>query len=772
MDSPRGPGIRRLLLSAAVLAAIFIISLWSLEPPQPKPATAPATEFSAERAIDTLQRVLAGDVPHPAGSPADDAIRGRILTELRNLGYQPEVQTGFACSDFSTCANVNNIVARLNGSGDESDAGTAVLLAAHYDSVPAGPGDSDDGTGFAAVLEIARVLKSLPAPRHSVIFLIDEGEEDGLIGARVFVGSHPWAKQVRAAVNIDDRGTSGPSVMFETGSANEWAVNLYAQHVVRPAANSLAYTVYKRLPNDTDFTIFKAAGYQGLNFAYIGDEPHYHTELDNSANVDAASVQHHGDNALPSVLSLANADLSNPKAGDAVYFDIFERRLVRWPARRTVIVAACILVLLIAELAWVIWRKRLSWGQLALGLMAWPLAMIVTGVLAEILIHILRFAGGLPVNWVAHPLPAELLCWALALTCVFTHGAIFARRAGFWGLWSGVWLWWTVLALIASLVAPGASYGLLVPSALAVIACLPQLFDRVNYEFGSVVTIIVPLAGAGVVSFSMGHLLFVALGNSGIPVVTVAAALLLSPFIPLCVDLVGLSGIRRLALPWIPIFATALAAFATVVVPAYSAKSPERVNIEYWQDADSGMAEWVIQPNSGHLSEPMRLAANFRRAVRGAFPWEPGTAFVSDAPHLDLAAPTFTILESSQAAGRRSFRALLRSERGAPYAAVMFPPGSGVDSVSIGDQSITPQNDALKRYFGGWNVYSVAAIAADGVEIRFSVPLGKPVDVSAADETYGLPPEGAFLLNARPLTETPSQSGDVTVVTRRVQLFP
>jgi hypothetical protein len=61
---------------------------------------------------------------------------------------------------------------------------------------------------------------------------------------------------------------------------------------------------------------------------------------------------------------------------------------------------------------------------------------------------------------------------------------------------------------------------------------------------------------------------------------------------------------------------------------------------------------------------------------------------------------------------------------------------------------------------------------AAGIEIRFSLPEGKPVEVYAVDESYGLPEEGKFLLKSRPLTATPSQEGDVTVVTRTVQLNP
>jgi len=199
---------------------------------------------------------------------------------------------------------------------------------------------------------------------------------------------------------------------------------------------------------------------------------------------------------------------------------------------------------------------------------------------------------------------------------------------------------------------------------------------------------------------------------------------------------------------------------------------PERVNIEFAQDADTGNAQWIVQPDSGRLPEPIRLAAAFRGPVRGAFPWDFHASFVSEAPHNDLAPPTFTILEASEADGRRSYRTLLRSERGAPYAAILFPPGSGIESARMGGQPLEPVTPEIRNYFNGWTIYACPAMPAAGVEISFSVPLGKPVEVSAADQSYGLPPDGAFLANARPLTATPSQDGDVTIVTRRVQLLP
>ena len=57
-----------------------------------------------------------------------------------------------------------------------------------------------------------------------LVFLVDEGEEAGLLGASGFVADHPLAPAIGAVVNLEARGTSGPSVMFETSGDNGWLV--------------------------------------------------------------------------------------------------------------------------------------------------------------------------------------------------------------------------------------------------------------------------------------------------------------------------------------------------------------------------------------------------------------------------------------------------------------------------------------------------------------------------------------------------------------------
>ena len=104
---------------------------------------------------------------------------------------------------------------------------------AHYDSVPAGPGASDDMAGVAAVLEVARALKTGPPPRNSITFLLEDGEEVGSLGAKLFRDS-PLAAGVRAVVNLEARGTSGPSLMFEAIGDDADAVSRFAALAPHP----------------------------------------------------------------------------------------------------------------------------------------------------------------------------------------------------------------------------------------------------------------------------------------------------------------------------------------------------------------------------------------------------------------------------------------------------------------------------------------------------------------------------------------------------------
>src|SRR5438105_3074460 len=164
------PMLRGLLATLALVAAVFAAAAVRYGPPAPRGADAPPADFSATRARDALARVLGPASPHPAGSDAQAQVRDRLVHELEASGWAPRIERSFACGSRGACAFVENVVATLDGARGRG--GPTVLLSAHYDSVPAGPGASDDGIGIAAVLESARALRAATPPPNGVTILL------------------------------------------------------------------------------------------------------------------------------------------------------------------------------------------------------------------------------------------------------------------------------------------------------------------------------------------------------------------------------------------------------------------------------------------------------------------------------------------------------------------------------------------------------------------------------------------------------------------------
>ena len=252
----------------------LVVLLWSVMrlAPSQLPSDAPASsappsaratdplnpeDFSAPRALQTLARVLEDVGDHGVGTSGADEVRRRLRRELEAVGAAVEVRTGWACTRSGTrCAHLDNLIARL---GSATAARPAVLLASHYDAVPASPGAGDDGVGLAVSLEIARIWAAAGTPWPLVI-LMDEGEEVGLLGALAFEHDDLPEPHIGLVLNLEARGTEGKVSMFQTtGDAAGW-IDRYARHVRHPFANSLSAEVYARMPNDTDLTVFGAAG--------------------------------------------------------------------------------------------------------------------------------------------------------------------------------------------------------------------------------------------------------------------------------------------------------------------------------------------------------------------------------------------------------------------------------------------------------------------------------------------------------------------------------
>lgn len=307
----------------------------------------PVPRFSVENARAHLG-MLAGTIGSRAvGTPENARARSYIVDQLRLFGYDVRVQEIDARrSESGLTAHVSNIIAMKPG----TERG-ALGLMSHYDSSPDAPGGGDDGIGVAVSLETARVLAALPERRHTIAVLVTDGEEAGLMGASGLTADRDVMDRLQAYVNLDMTGSSGTAMLFETGPENPWIVAPWRSSAPHPRGASFAYEIYRRLPNDTDFSVFKRYGIPGLNFAVIGDSYAYHTARDTADRVDDATLRKTGENTVETLLALDRRDLTTRRGGEPTYFDAGGTIALLWGPSIAWLIA--VVALAFGTLAWV-----------------------------------------------------------------------------------------------------------------------------------------------------------------------------------------------------------------------------------------------------------------------------------------------------------------------------------------------------------------------------------------------------------------------------------
>jgi hypothetical protein len=524
-------------LWVVIVAALVVVTLGAA-PPAVRPESAPPGEFSAARALLLVRGLTASGLPHPVGSPDHDRARDYVLAQVRALGLEPRVQKGTSCSRKG-CAEVQNIIARVEG----SEPGPALMLAAHYDSVPGGPGASDDGAGIATILETTRALLSGPRPRRSLILLLDDGEELATLGAKLFVTGDPAAHDVGVVLNFEARGTAGQTVMFETSSNAAWLVELYAREVQRPVASSVIYPLYKRLPNDTDLTVFKAAGMQGMNFAFADRFWDYHSAADSADRMDLRSLQHMGDQALAVTRALVNADLSRRDESEAIHFDVFTVGMVSYRARWVLPLAVAGLLLALVALAVALRGRLTAAGPLLRGALASLGAIgaaLVAGGAANLIFGLARGThapkGMNPLMpWLSYVglSAAAAMAAGLGLSPKTLAPSAAEAQAERVGLLGGALLVWTLLSLIFARTVAGASYLFTLP-ALALAASL-LLASRAPAALSDERAARAPLLAVALTAalwFPVAHILLVMVGASTSPAATLPVGLLVTTALP------------------------------------------------------------------------------------------------------------------------------------------------------------------------------------------------------------------------------------------------
>ena len=286
-----------------------------------------AVPFSDHNARAHVQ-VLAGTIgSRPVGTPENARARTYVIDQLKLYGYEVRVQeTDARRSEFGLTARISNIIAVLPGSRRE-----AVGLLSHYDSSAEAPGAGDDAFGVAVSLEAARVIAAR-ARTWTMMVLVTDAEEVGLMGAAALMHDREVKERLQAYLNIEASGSSGAALLFETGPSNHWLLGPWTQGAPHPRGGSFALEIYKRLPNDTDFSILRRHEIPGLNFAIVGDSYAYHTARDTPERLSPRSLRTTGENIVGLLDALQRSDITRRTSRDATYFDIGGAHAVSYSA--------------------------------------------------------------------------------------------------------------------------------------------------------------------------------------------------------------------------------------------------------------------------------------------------------------------------------------------------------------------------------------------------------------------------------------------------------
>jgi hypothetical protein len=715
------------------------------------------TEFSAVRASNTLARILGPERPHPAGTVENARVRARIVQEFAALGIEAKPYRAMGCRygrryGAIQCATVTDLIAQV-----KKGEGKAVVLLAHYDSVPAGPGAADDGSGVASVLETVRALKARGYPgKHPILAVLTDGEEYGLLGAASFLHNPKLKARVGAVANVEARGNRGPSLLFQTSDGNGPLIDLYAKSAGSYFTSSLFAEIYKLMPNDTDLTLFIRDGIPSFNFAFSENVAHYHTPRDTRANLSRATLQHQGENLLDIVSGLEQTDFPALKGGNDVYLSILGVVLPRMP-QWWALPLSLLLFVALAFAAYMARERKMRWDQQFLSFAMVPLLLIGCGLAGWGLHTIAQLVSASPDPTFAYPVTFRIaLSFAVAGVALAVSSIAPPQ-----GLASGAWLWLAGLGILMAAFLPGISPYFLIPCLIAAILLLLAARSRQRWlgRVGQISLLIAAILNL-VVWFAL-----VAAGESlmGLklhPLFTVPAALGVAAIVPL-LAIEPLSRAARRLLVSLCFLVAIAAAAAAGLIPPYSEAAPQRLNLNYVEDHVRNRAIWAADAGAP-LPDSLRSAAAFSAKPEQAAPVAFQKAYVAPAGKFRFPAPVAT-------AKTISAKRVTVTLHGSAKSAQMFlvvPKEAGLKNVSIGDWSIPlkPAPNSRDTIIG--------CLTADcrNAAITFDLSTAKPFDILVGERRFGLPPQGAKLLKARPDTAVPSQMGDGTILISKLHI--
>ena len=758
--------ILRAVVLAAVALGVWFLSNYESQPHWQNYAAKGPTEFSEIRADATLGRILGPkEYPDPVGSAHNAEVRANIQKEFAALGIKTTTYTAFTCNawrgfSYLACATVTDIIAEV-----VPGQGKAIVMLAHYDSVPAGPGASDDKSGVVTVLETARALKARGATsKHPVIAVITDGEEAGLLGANAFLQNPALKDRVGAVVNVEARGTRGQSLLFQTSPGDGKLIDLYAKSVPVMATSSLYAEIYKFLPNDTDLTLFIHDGFPSFNFAFADNVHYYHSPFDQRKHLSHATLQMHGDNLLGVVSALEQTDYAALKGGNDIYISVLGMMLPRIPEAMA-LPFALLVFLGVAIAAFLARREDFAWRPTLLAA-AMPLALIVGCVIVGFITALIaQTLSGQPDPTYAYPINMRL---ALGFG-VFAVALLVSRMTDLRGATASAWLWMAGFGVVTAAFLPGISPYFTFPSFIAAILLVSTSRTKAGWD-GAVgqTAIAVSALGALIVWLALVCSGETLMGLSLHELFTIPAAFGLLAVVPLLAARpMGRDG-WTVVTGAFTVFCIGCAV-AQGFQPAYSAESPQRVNIIYFekgQDAPVWIAasSWKAK-GTEPIPAAMMKADGFAYNADAFGGIGLGDAYVAPThgtPTFQM--PSATLLSDAKSGSTRTVHIVIHGSDKTDAMLLRIPKEAGLTGLALRGQHYDPD-----RNWSGATMLECSSSDCADLDLTMTLSGMGPLTFDFGEMRYGLPAFGDAIKASRPNIAFPSQDGDRVLLANSVK---
>ena len=585
------------IFSLVSLVAIVVAAFWGFSDllPSEDLSFSQDGDFKIEN-VQKHIREIAREVHH-VGTPGHKRAQEYIIGQLKSLGLEPEIQAspifGFGWRG-NVGTHIENIVARVKG----KEEGKALMLLSHYDSaVPHALGAADDAHGVATIIEGLRVfLSTNPTPKRDIIILISDAEELGLFGAKAFIKHHRWINDVGFIINFEARGSGGPGYMLmETNGKNSKMLDEFLNANPRyPVANSLMYSIYKLLPNDTDLTPFREiADINGFNFAFIDDHFDYHTVQDSPERVDAESLAHQGDYFMRMIAHFSQLDsLDMTSDEDSIYFNFPLFKTLNYPFSWNVPLFVLAMLGLIALIIAGTKQGLLNTRGVLMGFIPFLIILLGGGLLAFGLWKLIALLNpqyqdilhGFPYNGYQYMAAFSFL----ALTICFWVYSHYLKSYDRINLFIAPLVVWLLVNLATILYLPGASF-LILPVLFGLAILGINLWKGIRDTFGQYLSVLISIPAIYLVTPFISQFP-VGLGISMVFISAIFIALLFGLLVPL----LGLFMYQKLVAYGALIISVIFFVIASFN-NGFDADRKKPNNIVYFQNTDTDESYWITR---------------------------------------------------------------------------------------------------------------------------------------------------------------------------------